>query len=367
MGFKRMPIEEWFDNYQYEVDYDIGESGVKFLKFSSLNLNLDDLPLRYGHHRGNPELRELIAQDYEGFSPDQIAVTTGASEANFAVVASLVGPNDHMIVEHPNYPSLYEVPKSLNRRLDLLHLTFEEKFKPNLEKLENLITPQTKLVTITHPNNPTGSMITEKMLYEIVEMVEAHGTYLLLDETYRELTFKKALPPAATLSPHAISITSMSKVYGLPGIRIGWVAADKSIIESVRAVREQLTICNCVMSEEITKFVLQRKPEFLRKIKQKVAINQKTVEEWMKRREDLEWIPPEGGVVCFPRLKTNVPTDDLCLLLAKKYKTFVVPGYCFEMNRHLRLGFGGEANELETGLSYADKALRKLNKTLSAL
>ena len=360
MGFKRMPIEEWFDNYQYDVDYDIGESGVKFLKFSSLNLNLDDLPLRYGHHRGSPELRELIAQDYEGFSPDQIAVTTGASEANFAVVSSLVGPNDHIIVEHPNYPSLYEVPKSLNRRLDLLHLTFGEKFKPNLEKLENLITPQTKLVSLTHPNNPTGSMIAEKMLREIVEMVEAHGAYLLLDETYRELTFKKTLPPAATLSPHAISITSMSKVYGLPGIRIGWVAADKHIIESIRAVREQLTICNCVISEEITRMVLQRKGEFLRNIRQRIAINHKMVKEWMKRQEDLEWIPPEGGVVCFPRLKTNMPTDDLCHLLVKKYKTFVVPGYCFEMNRHLRIGFGGGANELKTGLSYMDKALKEI-------
>lgn len=360
MGFKRMPIEDWFDNYQYEVDYDIGESGVKFLKFSSLNLDLGDLPLRYGHHRGSPELRELIAQDYEGFSSDQIAVTTGASEANFAVVASLVGPNDHIIVEHPNYPSLYEVPRSLNRRLDLLHLTFEEKFKPNLEKLENLITPQTKLVTLTHPNNPTGSMITEKMLYEIVEMIEAHGVYLLLDETYRELSFKNPLPPAATLSSHAISITSMSKVYGLPGIRIGWVAADKSIIESVRAVREQMTICNCVTSEEIIKTVLQRKQDFLRNVKQGVAVNHKIVEEWMGRQEDLEWIPPEGGVVCFPRLKTNTPTDDLCLLMVKKYKTFVVPSYCFKMNRHLRIGFGGSANELNVGLSCMDKALKEI-------
>jgi aspartate/methionine/tyrosine aminotransferase len=357
-----MPIEEWFDNYQYEVDYDVGESGVKFLRFSSLNMDLGDLPLRYGHHRGSPELRELIAQDYEGFSPEQIAVTTGASEANFAVVASLVGSDDHIIVEHPNYPSLYEVPRSLNRRLDLLHLTFEEKFKPNLEKLESLITPQTKLVTLTHPNNPTGSMITEKMLYDIVEIIEAHGAYLLFDETYRELSFQKPLPPAATLSPHAISITSMSKVYALPGIRIGWVAADKHIIDSVRAVREQLTICNSVIGEEIAMNVLQRKRDFLKDVKKRVASNLEVVEGWMKHQEDLEWIHPEGGVVCFPRFKMNISTDDLCLLLAKKYKTFVVPGYCFEMNRHFRLGFGGEAEELKAGLNCVDKALKEIKR-----
>lgn len=357
-----MSIEDWFDNYQYEVDYDVGESGVKFLNFSSLKLDLGDLPLRYGHHRGKPELRELISQDYERVSPDQIAVTTGASEANFAVIASLVGENDHIIVEHPNYPSLYEVPRSLNRRLDLLHLTFEEKFKPNLEKLESLITPQTKLVTLTHPNNPTGSIITEKMLYEIVEMVEEHDAYLLFDETYRELSFKKTLPPAATLSPRVISITSMSKVYGLPGIRIGWVAADKHIIESVRAVREQLTICNSVIGEEIAIHVLRRKQDFLKNVKKRVASNFKVVQEWMKRQEDLEWVCPKGGVVGFPRFKMDMSTDNLCLLLVKKYRTFVVPGHCFEMNNHFRLGFGGEAEELKAGLNCVDKALNRLKK-----
>jgi aspartate/methionine/tyrosine aminotransferase len=355
-----MQIEEWFDSYQYDVDYDVGESGVKFLTFSSLNLNLGDLPLRYGHHRGSPELRELIAQDYEDFSSNQIVVTNGASEANFAVVASLVDTSDRVIVEHPNYPSLHEVPKSLNRRTDLLHLSFEEKFKPNLEKLESLITPQTKLITLTHPNNPTGSVITEKMLYEIIEIVEKHDAYLLFDETYRELSFNKPLPPAATLSPQAVSITSMSKAYGLPGIRIGWVAADKSIIDRVCAVREQLTICNSAISEEITINVLRRKQDFLKNVKNHVATNFEAVDEWIKRQEDLEWIRPEGGVVGFPRFKIDKSTDNLCLLLVKKYKTFVVPGYCFQMNRHFRLGFGGEAAELKAGLKCVDKALREI-------
>jgi aspartate/methionine/tyrosine aminotransferase len=360
VGFRRMPIEEWFDDYQYEVEYDIGESGVKFLDFGSLKIDLGNLPLRYGHHRGKPELRELISPDYEGFGPNQIAVTTGASEANFAVIASLVGQNDHLIVEHPNYPSLYEVPRSLNRRLALLNLTFEEKFKPNLKKLESLITPHTKLVSLTHPNNPTGSIITKKMLCEIVEMVEAHGAYLLVDETYRELSFSRPPPPAATLSSQAISITTMSKAYGLPGIRLGWVAANKHIIESVRAVREQLTICNSAISEEIALAVLRRKQEFLGNAKKRIHSNFRIVHEWMKRQECLEWIPPEGGVVGFPRFKMNISANDFCRLLVEKYKTFVVPGKCFEMSRHFRLGFGGEAKELRSGLICAAKTLGEI-------
>lgn len=359
MVFKRMELEEWFDQYQYEVDYDIGESGVKFLRLGDLDLDLSDLPLRYGHHRGAPELRELIASDYPGLSPDQIAVTTGASEANFALVASLVGPDDHIIVEHPNYPSLYEVPASLNRNLTLFPLSFEERFEPNLDKLERLITPRTRLITLTHPNNPTGSTISVKELEEVIRLVESHDAYLLMDETYRELSFEDPLPRAATLSPRAISLTTMSKTYRVPGIRIGWVAADESIIESVRAVREQVTICNSVVGERIAFEILQRKEELLAQTREVVKINYQRLEEWLEKRNDLEWIPPRGGVMAFPRLAEDTPSDDLCRLLVEKYRTFVLPGYCFQMDRHFRLGFGGDYDELEAGLECLNRALEE--------
>ena len=179
-----MPLEEWFDSYQYEIDYDIGESGVKYPNFGALGLDLGHVQLRYGHHRGNPELRSLISEQYEGFDPDQIAVTTGSSEANFAIIASLVGSSDHMIVEHPNYPSLYEVPRSVGLSHDLFRILHEERFKPELGKLQGLIRPRTKLVTLTHPNNPTGSVISEQTLREVVELVESRDAYLLHDETY---------------------------------------------------------------------------------------------------------------------------------------------------------------------------------------
>ena len=364
MVFKRMELEEWFDRYQYEIDHDIGESGVKFLKFGDLELDLSDLPLRYGHHRGAPELRELIASDYPGLSPDQIVVTTGASEANFALVASLVGPDDHIIVEHPNYPSLYEVPASLNRNLTLFPLSFDEQFKPNLDKLKRLMTPQTRLVTLTHPNNPTGSTISAKELEEVIRLVESHDAYLLMDETYRELSFEDPPPRAATLSPRAISITTMSKVYRVPGIRIGWVAADESIIESVRAVREQITICNSVVGERIAFKILQRKEELLAQTKELVKTNYQIVEGWLDGRSDVEWIPPRGGVVAFPRLAEDVPADDLCRLLVEKYRTFVVPGYCFQMDRHFRLGFGGAPEELKAGLGCLDKTLEEWRGSL---
>lgn len=366
MRFRRMLLEDWFDTYQYEVDYDIGESGVKYLKLADLGQDLTKVQLRYGHHRGSPELRSVIAEQYEGFGPDQICVTNGSSESNFAVIASLVDQSDHMVVEHPNYPSLYEVPRSLGLPHDLLPLSFEERFKPDLRRLELLMKPNTTLVTLTHPNNPTGSVISEKTLRELVDMVESHDAYLLHDETYHELSFEKPPPPAATLSDHAISMTTMSKAYGLPGTRIGWVAGPRRVIESVLAVREQLTICNNALGEAIAMSVLRRKDTFLEGVRQRVRKNFETLKHWMAHQDTLEWVEPAGGVVAFPRLKNGSTTEPLCRTLATKYRTFTIPGYGFEMNRHLRIGFGGDAEELSEGLKRLTQAIEECAPLLQA-
>jgi aspartate/methionine/tyrosine aminotransferase len=359
MHFNRMPLEDWFDRYQYEIDYDIGESGIKYLNLDSLGVDLGSLGLRYGYHAGNPNLRSLISKEYEGFSPDQIAVTTGSSEANFSVIASLVDTSHHIVVEYPNYPSLYEVPRSLGLPYDLFQLTYEENFEPSLERLENLFKDGTSLVTLTHPNNPTGSVISERMLREVIELVEAHDAYLLHDETYRELCFSKPPPPAAILSDRALSMTTVSKAYGLPGIRIGWVAGPKKIIESVRAVREQVTICNSTLSEAIASSALKQKDSILKNARERVQRNFEILKRWMSHQDSLEWIEPKGGVVAFPRLKTNASTESLCRLLVTKYRTFSIPGYTFGMDRHLRIGFGGNTDELNEGLARLKQAMEE--------
>lgn len=364
MWFRRMELEDWFDTYQYEVEYDVGESAVKYLTFDDLSIDLGKLPLRYGHHRGRPDLRELIAGQYKGLSRDEVIVTTGASEANFATVAALVKPGDHVIIHHPNYPSLYEVPRSLGCKVSLLSLDYENKFRLDLDKLRSLITAQTKLISLTYPNNPTGAMISEKNLEEVIELVESRNIFLLFDETYRELHYGSPLPWAASLSPKVVSISSMSKSYGLPGIRIGWLATQsKTIIDAVLAIREQVTITNGAMSEEIAMSVLQRKEEFLQRARKHVQKNFQIVKTWMESQEELEWIPPEAGVVCLPRITKDATSDaELAYrLLADKYKTFVIPGRCFEMdNRFFRLGYGGISEELEVGLKNIGCALEEI-------
>jgi len=364
MWFQRMELEDWFDTYQYEIEYDIGESAVKTLGVQHLDIDLNDIMLRYGYHKGRPDLREIIALSYPGFSPEHIIVTTGASEANFVIAASLVKPGDHVLVEHPNYPSNYEVPRSLGCDVDFFTLRFENEFKPFVKDLEAKIKPQTKLISLTHPNNPTGSKISREEFQKIIDIVESRDIYIIFDETYRDMDFINPLPPAATLSPKVISISSLSKSYGLPGLRTGWLATkDQDVLSTALAVREQVSIANNALSEEIATRVLTEKDRYVDMAKQRIHKNRDIVSGWINQQENFEWVYPEAGVVGFPRIKNHVAVEPekLYRLLAEKYKTFVVPGRCFEMDpTHFRLGFGGEPEKITIGLNNLNKALADL-------
>jgi aspartate/methionine/tyrosine aminotransferase len=361
MWFQRMTLEIWFDAHQYRVDHDIGESAVRYSAVADLGIDLDGVALRYGHHAGRPDLRELIAGRDDGLGADDVVVTTGASEANFAVVSALVHPGDHVLIEHPTYPSLYEVPRSLGCDVTLFTLDYDDGFRPDLERFEALIRPETKLISFTHPNNPTGSMITFADLEALVGMAERHGTHLMFDETYREMSYPEPLPTAAVMSDRAITISTMSKTFGLPGIRIGWVASrDPAIAEAMVAIREQITITNNAVGEEIAVGVLERREEFLGRTRAHVEQNREIAAAWMADYPYLEWVPPEAGVVAFPRIKDGLDLDpeDLYRDLVDRYRTFVVPGRCFEMdNRHFRLGFGSTKDDLETGLANLGAAI----------
>lgn len=357
MTFNRMAIEDWFDRYQYLVEVNIGESGLKAHSIAELDVPLGDVVLRYGHHRGAPDLREVIAQEYPGLSAENICVTTGASEAIFALAAALVGPGERMLVEHPNYPTLYEAGLSLGREVDFLPLKYTSDFAVDLDDLRARMTPETRLVVLTHPNNPTGSIISAQDLEAVVRIVESHGAYLLLDETYRDLSYVAPPPSAATLSSKAISVSTMSKAYGVPGIRVGWLAADPSIVDAVRAVREQITICNSPVSEHIAVELLKRKDFVLPAKRRALLDNLEIVNQWLAQHSELEWVVPKGGVVGFPRLSGEASADALCHILVEKYKTFVVPGSVFGMPEYFRIGFGIDRDELKEGLSRLETAL----------
>ncbi|MBU7037229.1 MAG: pyridoxal phosphate-dependent aminotransferase [Theionarchaea archaeon] len=364
MSYRRTPIEiESPENIGYDrIRFNLTESSVPDMEFTDLGLQIDRA-LSYTDHRGAPLLRQYIAEPH--FDPRCVLVTPGAAAALFIVATSLLTAGDHVVVLHPNYVTNIETPRAIGCRSDYLRLRFDQKFALDLEELEHLITPDTRLVSLTYPHNPTGAMITESELKAVIDMVESVPCYLLLDETYREMTFEEPLPIAASLSPHVISVSSMSKSYGLPGIRIGWVlTADSELQERFLAAKEQIFICNSVIDEYIAEKVLSEKGNIVSGIRSHIDTNFQVVRKWMHANPWFEFVEPQGGCVCSPRFREHVSLDvkRFYTVLNETYETYVGPGHWFEMDdRYMRIGYGWpQSTELSSGLSCITKAVEEL-------
>jgi len=362
MKYARMPIEiESPEQMGYEnVKYNLTESSFTDTKLGELDLDLNGLLLCYGDHVGHRGLRELIAKD-AGVDADDVLLTAGAATALFIVSTSLLEKGDAVLVEHPNYATHIETPKAIGAEIDAIELKFEDGFRPNLSEIEKKIRPNTRFVSITVPHNPTGAMVARGELESLVTLVEKKGVRLLVDETYRDMTFRPEFPVAASLSPRVISVSSLSKTYGLPGIRLGWIVCrDRPLMETFLAAKEQIMICGSVVDEEIAyRYWLEREkrlPEIRREIAEKFAITK----EWFESQPHLEWVEPRGGVVCFPRMKAglNVSPEKFYATLNTRFQTFVGPGHWFETDRrYMRIGFGWPSKEeLAQGLRNVTEA-----------
>jgi aspartate/methionine/tyrosine aminotransferase len=366
LAYRRTPIEiESPEQLGYEnIRYNLTESSVPDVVLSELDLNLKDLVLCYTDHMGKPGLRQRISAEGEGLNPQQVMITAGAVAALFIIATSLLKAGDHMVVLHPNYVANIETPRAIGCQVDYLRLSFEEKFGLDIKKLENLITPDTRVVSLTYPHNPTGAVLSEAKLQEVVSLVESKSCYLVFDETYREMAFGPPLPIAASLSPNVISVSSFSKSYGLPGIRIGWlITRDKSLMETFLAAKEQIFICNSVVDEEIADQFLAKKEQLFPKIQSHIRTNFDVVKAWMGKEHHLQWVEPKGGCVGFPKFNPdiNIDIDNFYRILNEDYKTYVGPGHWFEMDRRfMRIGYAWpEKQEVSGGLHAISEAIKK--------
>ena len=361
-----MPIEvESPEQLGYDtIECNLAESSMNDAIVKDLKLNLNDLVLCYGDHLGKPELRELISAEYTNLSANDVLITAGAASALFIVATSLLNQEDHLIVVRPNYATNIETPRAIGCQIDFVDLSFENNFQPDVSLIRSLIKSNTKYISITNPHNPTGVKIPERILLELIDLAEKNNCYLLMDETYRDLNLTTKLPIGASLSANVISVSSVSKTYGLPGIRIGWIITkNETLLELFLAAKEQIFICNSVADEEIAYQFLKQKNTFLPVIQEKIKTNFGLITNWMQQQQYLEWIKPEGGVVCFPRVKAEVKADMTLFYstLYNKYKTLVGPGHWFEMDkRYMRIGYGWpDTKTLQKGLNNITLALKE--------
>lgn len=338
------------------ADRRLSDLGVALTTHPSRSVSLDELLLCYGDHLGDPVLRDAVAAGGSGLRADDVLVTPGAAAALFATATALLEPGDHAVIVRTNYATNLETPRAIGADLDIVDLSYDDGWRLDLDAVAARLRPgTTRLLSVTCPHNPTGTMLAEGELHALVELAERAGAVLLVDETYRDLTHGEPLPMAATLSPRAISVSSMSKAYGLPGLRIGWaVCRDPQLSETLLAAKEQMVICGATLDEAIAGGVLADRDRVLPPILDDVRARRDVVRAWMQEQRVFEWIEPSGGVVGLVRFSPDVAvdTDRFYDVLLQRHGTYVGPGHWFEVDdRHFRLGFGWPAlAELRAGL-----------------
>lgn len=366
MRYSRMPIEvESPEEIGYgTIQRNLAESSLRDKTLKQLNIPLDDLTLWYGEHRGYGPLREEIALQGEGLSAAQVLVTTGAAGALFIVATALLKKGDHLIVIRPNYATNLETPKAIGADITYIDLVFEENFRLDPDEISAALRPETRLISLTTPHNPTGTMISPEIMHSIISLAERWGCYVLFDETYRDLSMGDMLPVAASLSPKAISVSSLSKAYGVPGIRTGWlITKDSELYDLFLAAKEQMGICGSVIDEYLGAALLKNRPAQLEENRHFLEKRLDLVCAWVLREPLISWVPPVGGCVCMPRIAlTDKQMDDFYTSLMDDHHTYLAPGHWFDMPRQFfRLGFGWPTEaELKSGLQAITEVAHRL-------
>jgi aspartate/methionine/tyrosine aminotransferase len=361
VDYQRMPIEiESPEELGYgSIRYNLAESSVTDAIWDDLELDLRGLVLQYGDHLGHPGLRSKLAIE-AGLEANDVMLTVGAASALFILHTTLLKSGDHLIVTFPNYGTNLETPRALGCEVTKLELRIETGWKLDLEQLAALVRPNTKLISLTTPHNPTGTCLSAADLTRVLEIAATVGAHVLVDETYRDMTFGKPTTHGSSLSSKVISVSSLSKSYGLPGIRVGWLmTSDARLMQRFLAAKEQIFICGSSLDEEVAFQVMQRQTPRLEAVKAMLETNLSVLREWMQSEPRLEWIEPSGGCVCFPRITASINLETFYQSLLETHGTYVGPGHWFGMpDSYFRLGFGwATLEQMRAGLQGIARAL----------
>ena len=367
MKIETFALERWMTAWETKVDYDIAESGIYPLTVNELLAfepdrdaaleTLLDLRLGYSEASGSHELRALLAATYTDTSPDEILVTTGAIEANFLAFNTLLEPGDHVVAVYPAYQQLYSVPRAIGCDVSLWALRPENDFRYDLDELERLVRPNTKLIVVNTPHNPTGAMLPADGLRQVYDLAAARGGWLLCDEAYRWLDVPGGdpfAPPARDLGPRAISVGTFSKPFGLPGLRIGWLAGPADVIAACWAMRDYVTLSPGKLNDALAALALRHRDKIVARTQDIVTANLATAEAWFAAHADVaSWTPPRGGLLALMRYNLDVPSIELADRLAAEYSVMLAPGSAFGYEHHLRLGVGQRPDIFAEGLARA--------------
>lgn len=375
MKIKTFKVEQWMNEYENDCTYNLAETCIdpltlrELLTLSGKNpeeflASLADTRMTYSHIYGSPSLLRGIGSLYKNIIPEQVVPTHGAIGANHQVLMTLLEPKDHMISVAPTYQQHYSIPESIGTEVSILQLVPQHHFLPDLATLKQLIKPNTKLITINSPNNPSGSLIPEETLKEIVELAKGVDAYILNDEVYRGITEDGSyMPSIVDFYDKGISIGSMSKAFSLAGLRLGWIASrDKDLLNLCRERRDYDTISCGVLDDLFASLALENKDAMMKRNRKIVLENRALLDQWVNGEPRVSYVRPVAGNTALLYYDANLSSREFCIQLLKETGVMFTPGDCFDLEYCVRIGYAFDSVTLSEGLKKTSEFLSTLPK-----
>lgn len=362
MKIEDFHVEIWMNTYETKCKHNIAETCVDSITFADLMElagktgdilgELNGMKLTYGAIEGSLRLRTAISALYPGRGPHEVLVTHGAIGANALLYDTLIEPGDEVVSIVPAYQQHYSLPESRGARVKRLKLRAEDGYLPDLDALEALVTPETKIIALTNPNNPTGSVIDEARLRGIADIARRHNAWVLCDEVYRGVNqADDALPASmAEIYERGVAVGSMSKAFALAGLRLGWIVASPDLLQKVTVHRDYNTISVGMIDDHVASIALENSDALLRRNRQIVRTNLTLLDDWVSREPLMSWVRPTGGTVTLLNYDLDIGSYEFCRRLMDETGVLVTPGAAFEMEGTVRIGFGNGTDALRGGL-----------------
>lgn len=363
--FELERVQSLFEN---TVDYNLTESGFHPYTLTELLseqqlLSITNTVLGYGQTNGSIPLRQLVASMYDGITDDHVLITNGSSEANFVACHTLLKKGDKVVMMLPNYMQIWGVAQEMGCVTKSFHLKEENQWKPDLVELRSMVNPNTKLIAICNPNNPTGYILTETEMSEIIDIAQSVDAWILSDEVYRGAELNGQLAKSFVgMYDKVIVNAGLSKAYALPGLRLGWLVGPKEFVDNTWSYHDYTSITAGILSHAIGEIVLEpkKRQEILDRNRKMLNENLVEVQNWLDQYGDLfDYVPPQGGGMLFVKYNLDINSTELSDWLRTEKSVFVVAGDCYGIDKHFRIGIGERKDYILEGLERVKEALRE--------
>jgi aspartate/methionine/tyrosine aminotransferase len=361
-NFAPFELERFMSVWEFNVDYNLSESGVHPLTIHELVEDREFLEkilnqeLIYPQTNGIKDLRQAISDFYPGSTPEHVVVTTGAAQANFTSILTTLDPGDEIVIMIPNYMQIWGIAKNMGMQVKTFSLKEELGWKIDIDEFRGLVTNRTKLIAICNPNNPTGHIMTAGERKAVIESASRVGCWILTDEVYAgaEHLTDIVTPTLFNQYDRVIAVGSLSKAYGLPGLRIGWVVTTPQMAEQIWSRQDYITISTSILSNMLATYALSSniRPKLLERTRKYIRHGYAHFEKWCLEHSNLfSFIQPQAAAIAFVRYHKKINSTELVKLLIQQKSTYVVPGDHFGIDHHLRISYGLNERYVDEGLS----------------